>query len=115
MRDKLRLDLIKGLKPRETRYSIWDTEDRGLGLEVLPGGGRTWWYRYSRFGKPDKVRLGSYPSLTLDAAKKKVRSLKGRPQGYLWGRANPQHHCSPCREVHSGTCSGPEGHYPEHV
>jgi integrase len=75
---KLRLDLIKTLKPSKTRYTVWDTEDRGLGLEVLPGGGLTWWYRYSRFGKPDKVRLGSFPALTLDSAKSKIRYLKGQ-------------------------------------
>ena len=78
MKTKLRLDLIKKLKPRETRYTVWDTEDKGLGLEVLPGGGLSWWYRYSMFGKPDKVRLGSYPAMTLDAAKGKVRFLKGQ-------------------------------------
>lgn len=94
---KLRMsqDTLSALRPAEKRYWAIDTVEGGLHLEVHPSRKMTWWYRYSRFGKPGKVRLGSYPSMTLKSAREKVRELKtdldqGDDPAYTQGRTPGQ-------------------------
>jgi integrase len=60
---------IKALQPRESRYLI--TDGRGLSLDVLPSGVKSWMYRYRLDGSYGKVTLGRYPDLTLKAARDK--------------------------------------------
>jgi integrase len=64
---------IKTLQPRAARYLISD--GRGLSLDVLPSGVKSWMYRYRHDGKPQKVTLGRYPDLTLKAARDKRDEL----------------------------------------
>ncbi len=60
---------IKALKPRPVRYLTAD--GRGLYIEVLPSGVRSWIYRYRLNGRPEKVALGRYPEMTLKSARAK--------------------------------------------
>jgi integrase len=78
---KLTLTTLKGLKPKDKRYVAWDTEDKGLGLDITPNGSRSWVYKYCQKGKQGKVRLGSYPAMTLEQAKARLRYLKGEKEG----------------------------------
>jgi integrase len=78
---KLTLTTLKGLHPREKRYTVWDTEDKGLGFDVTPTGHRSWLYKYCLKGKQGKVRMGSYPAMTLEQAKSRLRFLKGQMEG----------------------------------
>ena len=55
------------LQPRAARYLVSD--GRGLSLDVLPSGVKSWMYRYRHDGKPQKVTLGRYPDLTLKATR----------------------------------------------
>ena len=64
---------IRALQPRATRYLVSD--GRGLSLDVLPSGVKSWMYRYRHDGKPQKVTLGRYPDLTLKAARDKRDEL----------------------------------------
>ena len=64
---------IKALQPRAARYLVSD--GRGLSLDVLPSGVKSWMYRYRCDGKPQKVTLGRYPDLTLKAARDKRDEL----------------------------------------
>lgn len=57
---------IRVLKPREKRYLV--TDGRGLWLEVFPGAGLTWVYRYRLNRKPEKVVFGHYPVMSLKVA-----------------------------------------------
>jgi hypothetical protein len=47
---------IKKLQPRDKRYLVSD--GRGLSLDVLPSGFKSWIYRYTLDGKAEKVTLG---------------------------------------------------------
>jgi integrase len=59
---------IKAFKPKAARYL--KTDGRGLSLDVLPSGVRSWIFRYRLNGKQEKVALGHYPDMGLGAARK---------------------------------------------
>ena len=50
---------VKALQPRATRYLI--TDGRGLSLDVLPSGVKSWMYRYRQDGVYGKVALVAIP------------------------------------------------------
>ena len=57
---------IGALEPEARRWS--HSDERGLVIEVFPTGGMLWHYRYRVNGKPERVTLGRYPALSLEAA-----------------------------------------------
>ena len=59
---------VKAFKPAKRRYLR--TDGRGLSLDVLPSGVRSWIFRYRLDGKQEKVTLGQYPDLGLADARK---------------------------------------------
>ena len=46
------------------------SDSGGLYLEVAPGGSRRWFWKYRHEGKEGRMALGSYPSVSLTAARK---------------------------------------------
>jgi integrase len=60
---------IKAAKPREKRYTLFDTG--GLYLEVAPKGGKWWRLRYRYAGKTKVMSLGIYPTVSLKNAREK--------------------------------------------
>lgn len=69
--------LIKAAQPRESEYFLADGE--GLYLRVRPAG-KVWIYRYKYMGRPTKLSLGAYPTVSLSAARKKAREQAGKRQ-----------------------------------
>jgi integrase len=67
---------IKALKAKATRYM--KSDGRGLSLDILPSGKKSWLYRYCLAGKYGKVNLGHYPDLNLKDARDKRDELAGR-------------------------------------
>ncbi|VTU38743.1 Prophage CP4-57 integrase [Variovorax sp. PBL-E5] len=63
--------LVKAAEPRDSEYMLSDGE--GLYLRVRTSG-KAWIYRYQQAGKPGKLSLGSYPTVSLATARKKVRA-----------------------------------------
>lgn len=59
---------LRNLKPTGTAYKVAD--GRGLYVDVGRTGTRTWRYRFRYNGKQTTVRLGEYPALSLDDARK---------------------------------------------
>jgi integrase len=68
---------IKALKPAQigNRYEVMDADVRGLGVRVTEKGHRTFILvaRYPGSKNPTRRALGEYPTLTLEAARKKAR------------------------------------------
>ena len=62
---------VKAAEPRDSEYMLSDGE--GLYLRVRRSG-KTWLYRYQQAGKPGKLSLGSYPAVSLAAARRKARA-----------------------------------------
>lgn len=60
---------IKRLELRKDRYAVSD--GRGLALEVMPTGAKSWRFRYQFKGKTEKISLGQYPLLSLKEARTK--------------------------------------------
>jgi integrase len=59
---------IKALKPRDKPYKV--TDEKGLYLQVTPSGGRLWKLKFrTEAGIEKKLSLGSYPDLSLKAAR----------------------------------------------
>jgi integrase len=67
---KLTAKSIEHIKPGATRREIPDAGCRGLYLIVQPSGRKSWATRYRFKQEPVKLTLGSWPALTLAAARK---------------------------------------------
>ena len=72
MKSKLTDKTIIGLAPGD----VWDEETRGLCLRVGVKR-RTWYFVYRRGGPPTWLKLGTYPTLTLKAARVAARDQQG--------------------------------------
>ena len=82
---KLTIAKIAGAKipAGKADLKLWDSAITGLYLRLLPGGGRSWVYRYrsgggGRSAKQKAIKLGSYPALWIDAARDAARTHAGQ-------------------------------------
>ncbi|MBN2823720.1 MAG: DUF4102 domain-containing protein [Campylobacterales bacterium] len=69
---------IKALKSQEKNYTCSDLLTKGLQLIVRADGGKQWAFRYT---SPTQLKrrqtgLGTYPSVTLEIARKKANQLR---------------------------------------
>ncbi|MBE6440768.1 MAG: DUF4102 domain-containing protein [Desulfovibrio desulfuricans] len=60
---------IKAAKPKDKRYTLFDTG--GLYLEIAPNGSKWWRLRYRKDGRTKKISLGVYPVVSLKNAREK--------------------------------------------
>ena len=67
---------IRGIKPRPTRFKLFDGE--GLFLIVTPQGGRWWRRRYRWAGKEQSLSLGTYPETSLAQARDKGGAVRSQ-------------------------------------
>jgi integrase len=81
-RAKVRLtDLaVRTLKPRGARRQVQDADIPGFGVLVTDTGLKTFFYRYQFDGSEHRYRIGSYPAISLEQARKTALSLSGKVQ-----------------------------------
>lgn len=60
---------IRNAKPQNKLYRL--TDSQGLLIEIATSGSKLWRYRYRFDGKQKMIGLGKYPSISLQAARKK--------------------------------------------
>jgi hypothetical protein len=60
------------------RLVVWDKHTRNLAVIVQPSGIKTWYFVYSRFGRPRWYRLGRTDAIDSLVARKRVRQLAGQ-------------------------------------
>lgn len=65
---------VKNTKPREKRYTLFDSG--GLYLEIAPNGSKWWRFRYSYGGKQKVISFGVYPAVSLKNAREKRDSAR---------------------------------------
>lgn len=73
---KLTNTSIKNAKPREKSYRLFD--GGGLYLEVAPKGGKWWRLKYRFAGKEKRLSLGTYPDVSLKAARERRDEARKR-------------------------------------
>jgi integrase len=76
-RIKLTTTRVDALKPRATIYYVYDTEQPGLTVRVMPTAVKTYVYYRKTAGRPERVSLGKVGALGLDAARKAAAQLEG--------------------------------------
>ncbi len=103
------------------RYYLYDRRTPCLALMVTPTGAKSF-YRIGRVrGRPQRIRIGGFPSVSVEQARRKATELNGQiasgddPQerkrransgatlGDLW-----DHYCKTCLEPHGATASTKE-------
>jgi len=78
---------LVGLTPGPVRYAVPVSLIPGLQLRVTPTGARTWVLRYYADGQRHRLKLGTYPRMTLAAVRKAAHAALrivdggGNPQG----------------------------------
>jgi Arm domain-containing DNA-binding protein len=68
---------LRRIRPTTARQVFWDTTSN-LALTLEPSGTSTWYFVYSRHGRPRWLRIGPVHAVTTDAARKRTRSLIGQ-------------------------------------
>jgi len=66
---------VKSIKPkgRIERFN----DGNGLYLEVSKSGSKRWYWRYSSFGKENRLSLGAWPSTSIREAREQCERLRG--------------------------------------
>jgi integrase len=68
-----------GLSPRAgKRLWVYDEKVPGLALQITPSGTRAF-YRYGRIaGRPNRVKLGGYPEISIEQARNLCKRMNGK-------------------------------------
>lgn len=64
--------------PTEGRAYYRDAQTKGLTLQVTAGGVRTLYFYGKIDRRPERIRLGEFPGLSIDRARKAVERIRGR-------------------------------------
>jgi hypothetical protein len=59
---------LASLKAAPDRYDVLDPSRKGLMVRVTPRGTKTFFFRYKRAGRADRIMIGHYPTVTLRQA-----------------------------------------------
>lgn len=78
MRLKLTMHAVDRLAPEAKPYDAFDTELAGLLFRVEPTGRRSWYFAYSLAGLRRRFRIGAYPGVTCEVARREAIKLAGK-------------------------------------
>ncbi|OHD05062.1 site-specific integrase [Sphingopyxis sp. RIFCSPHIGHO2_12_FULL_65_19] len=77
---KLNNSLVDRLEARASDYVIWCGGLPGFGVRVRPSGRKSFIVQYDFEGRSRKVTVGTFPTLTVDQARKKATELLAKVQ-----------------------------------
>src|SRR5271166_4897971 len=69
---------VESARPKATRYEVPDVSLPCFYLSVMPSGHKSFCVRFRVNGIPKRLGLGSYPQITLEAARKAAREALGK-------------------------------------
>lgn len=72
-----RKDTLESLTPSEKRYDVKDAKSPGLRLLVYPAGSKTFVLYKRVAGKPRRIKLGCFPDMTIEQARKAASEYRG--------------------------------------
>lgn len=64
---------IRSLKPQLSQYETIDRGQRGLSLRISPAGTKAWYLLTRIRGVKRRIKIGTYPEITLTAAREEAR------------------------------------------
>ena len=59
---------IRALKPKSSRYEVWEGGRNGFGIRISPHGRKSWVFMYWFEGMQKRMTFGVYPEMTLEKA-----------------------------------------------
>ena len=65
------------LEAKQGRYFVYDAKVPGLAIQITPAGTKTFYLYRWLDGKPERIRLGRYPEISPELARKQASSLNG--------------------------------------
>lgn len=65
------------LEAKPARYFVYDAKVPGLAIQITPAGTKTFYLYRWLDGKPERIRLGRYPEISPELARKQASSLNG--------------------------------------
>lgn len=77
---KLNSGMVDRLEARARDYVMWCGGLRGFGVRVRPSGRKSFIVQYDYKGRSRKVTVGTFPTLTVDQARKKATELLAKVQ-----------------------------------
>ena len=77
MKRKITKSVVDGAKPREVRYTIWDTELRGFGFRVNRDGSKTYVLKFVFHGRQCWYTIARHGAKTAEEARKVAKRLLG--------------------------------------
>ena len=91
---------IKALKPKSSRYELWEQGRKGFGIRISPHGRKSWVFMYWVDGVQKRMTFGIYPAMPLveaHTALAKAREIlaKGGDPGGLLAKDRSDHRSSP--------------------
>lgn len=78
MRLKFTKVVLERLAAQPRPYEAFDTELTGLVFRVEPTGRRTWYFAYRLGSARRRFRIGAYPAVTVEAARREATRLAGQ-------------------------------------
>ena len=69
---------IKSLQPRDHQYEVFDSKIPGFGVRVSPGGTKSFFDLFRIGGRPRRLVLGRYPTLSLADARRMAQEALGK-------------------------------------
>ncbi len=73
---KLTTRTVASLRPRASRYEVFDKDTPGLVLRVTPQGRKTWALFYRVGGRLRRLTLGTFPDIDLSSAREKAHRAR---------------------------------------
>jgi integrase len=76
---------IRSLKPKSSRYEIWEGGRNGFGIRISPHGRKSWVFMYWFEGMQKRMTFGVYPEMTLE----KAHSAHAKAREHLINKIDP--------------------------
>jgi integrase len=103
--------------PRVSVYRIWDEDIRQLHARIYPTGRKCWFVYYQHHGRPREYKLGDYPAIRPEAARKLAqKKLTAAAEGDVNLAQTDRDQASEAKRVAASTLGTYiESHYQAHV
>ena len=90
---------IRALKPKSSRYEVWEGGRNGFGIRISPHGRKSWVFMYWFEGMQKRMTFGVYPEMTLE----KAHSAHAKAREQLINKIDPSELLIQANIAHRGS------------